>query len=141
MFYDPTVIAHPSLMQVAEIPQQHQAAPFMQQQDLQQGPVIGYDYMQMVGIPQQTPSFTEQQLNPQQQQQQESLLGGLDFMQMTEMPLPEASTPLAEPSMQPEEMPFPGFCTANVSGNPFAEPSPLPVSAAPQSQSSNMSFI
>ncbi|KAI3446694.1 hypothetical protein Pfo_003359 [Paulownia fortunei] len=131
MFYDPSLIVHPSFMQVAASPQQQAA--FMQQQDHQQRqPIIGYDYMQMAGIPQQQPAFIAQQHH----QQQESSFVGHDFMQMIEMPPVEVSM---QQQQQQQEKPVVGHDPTNTKGNPFIEQSSLP--GAPQSQSPNLSFL
>ncbi|KAL9151061.1 hypothetical protein ABFS82_11G029500 [Erythranthe guttata] len=137
VFYDPTLAAqHPSfIMQVPDpTPQQQAIALYSQQQDVQQiqQPIMGYDYMQMAGIPQQEPAFVDQQQPQIQQPQlqlQESSFVVPDFMQMTEMPLPEVS-------MQQQEKPIVEHGSISTPGNPFIE-EPTVSTGAPQSQQSS----
>ncbi|KAL6540848.1 hypothetical protein OROMI_024731 [Orobanche minor] len=134
-FYDPS----PNYIQLAEIPRQQ--APFMQHQETQ--PTIGYNYMQMIGIPQhqqellivsydhnqhEESSFLGQNYN----QQQETSFVGQDFTEMTITTQPEVS-------MQQQEKPIVGIDSTRTSQNPFDESSL--VLGAPQTGSSNLSFI
>ncbi|GFP85478.1 putative clathrin assembly protein at5g35200 [Phtheirospermum japonicum] len=140
-FYDPGLAANPSYMHLAEIPQQQ--VPFMQQQQQDHQPtqpIIGYDYMQMIGI---NPQQQQQELSivsydyNQQQQQQQSPFVGQDFMQMT-------NTPQLEVPMQQQEKPVVGpvDSTSTTSRNPFDDYEPSPLPGAPQTtQPSDFSFI
>ncbi|KAL6539651.1 hypothetical protein OROHE_011422 [Orobanche hederae] len=134
-FYDPS----PNYIQLAEIPRQQ--APFMQHQETQ--PTIGYNYMQVIGIPQhqqelsivsydhnqhEESSFLGQNYN----QQQETSFVGQDFTEMTITTQPEVS-------MQQQEKPIVGIDSTRTSQNPFDESSL--VLGAPQTGSSNLSFI
>ncbi|KAL6534748.1 hypothetical protein OROGR_013423 [Orobanche gracilis] len=133
-FYDST----PNYIQLAEIPQQQ--APFMQHQETQ--PIIGYNYMQMIGIPQhQELSIASCGHNQHQEfpflgqnynRKQETSFVGHDFTEMTNTTQPEVS-------MQQQEKPIVGIDSTSISQNPFDESSL--VLGAPQIGSSNLSLI
>ncbi|KAL0337777.1 UNVERIFIED_CONTAM: putative clathrin assembly protein [Sesamum calycinum] len=117
MFYDPSLVGHPSFMQV-------QQAAFMQQQEapLQSQAIVPYDYMQIAGI--------TQQQRPAVVQKQDSSFSGDEFMQM--IPMPQTEVPMMMQQQQDKSMV--GIDSSNPFGNPFMEQVLLPL--APQTQPS-----
>ncbi|KAL0428178.1 UNVERIFIED_CONTAM: putative clathrin assembly protein [Sesamum latifolium] len=154
MFYDPSLVVHPSFMQV-------QQAAFMQQQEAaqQSQAIVPFDYMQIAGIaqPQQPASMQQQEANPQSQaivpydymqiagitqpqqpalvQKQDSSFTGDGFMQMIPMPQPEVSMMM----QQQQDKSMVGIDSSNPFGNPFMEQVSLPV--APHTQPSTLSLL
>ncbi|KAL0345965.1 UNVERIFIED_CONTAM: putative clathrin assembly protein [Sesamum radiatum] len=125
MFYDPSLLGHPSFMQV-------QQAAFMQQQEAaqQSQAIVPYDYMQIAGI--------TQPQQPAVGQKQDSSFTGDDFMQMTPMPQPEVSM-MMQQQQQQQDKSMVGIDSSNPFGNPFMDQVSLPV--APQTQPSTISLL